>query len=174
MSTAAKCANRASRARSLVEPCHAVAWRYALAPGGKSALLPATTDRIPDERAILFARVLDGKGGEREIGWEELTQRQPAHDEEVLWAHLRRGCPAVRAWLIDGMQVPESTADMLTSDVHRNPGDAAAAVPAVEVALTYQRIRPGRIARPSAPQTATGRTCQMPRWSTLSIGHDRP
>lgn len=81
--------------------------------------MPAMTDRIPDGPALLFARVLDGKGGGREIGWEELTQWQPAHDEEVLWAHLRRGDPAVRAWLIDGMQIPEPTADMLTSDATR-------------------------------------------------------
>ncbi|WP_435418620.1 CorA family divalent cation transporter [Parerythrobacter aurantius] len=68
---------------------------------------------------LLFARILDGKGGGRPIAWEAIADWQPSAPGEVLWAHLCRGDPAVRNWLIDAIGVPEPTADMLTSDATR-------------------------------------------------------
>ena len=77
------------------------------------------TDDTFGESALLFARVLNGKGGGRPIDWEELQQWQPAHEDEVLWMHLRRSAPGVYGWLQAVMGVTEPTAELLTSDSTR-------------------------------------------------------
>ncbi|MBX7533665.1 zinc transporter ZntB [Qipengyuania sp. 1XM1-15A] len=77
------------------------------------------TDEIITTEALLFGRVLDGKGGAREIGWEEAQAWQPAAPGEVLWLHLCRNRPGVQAWLEEQLHVPEPTAELLTSDQTR-------------------------------------------------------
>jgi zinc transporter len=75
------------------------------------------------ELPLLFGRVLDGKGGARQIGWAEAQTWQPSPDaegpDEVLWIHLLRTHPGVEAWLMDCLGVPEPTAELLTSDASR-------------------------------------------------------
>ena len=68
---------------------------------------------------LLFARVLDGTGGGRAIGWEALQGWQPATQGEVLWMHLCRNRPGVYEWLQESLAIPEPTAELLTSDATR-------------------------------------------------------
>ena len=73
---------------------------------------------------LLFARVLDGKGGGRPIDWAAIQQWQPGPGGadgagEVLWMHLCRNTPGVYEWLQDRVGIPEPTAELLTSDETR-------------------------------------------------------
>ena len=68
---------------------------------------------------MLFGRVLDGKGGGREIGWEAARHWKPAAPGEVLWLHLRRTEEGMQDWLEDCLGVPEPTAELLVSDESR-------------------------------------------------------
>jgi zinc transporter len=77
------------------------------------------TDDNEDETALLFGRVLDGKGGARAIGWEEAQGWRPEAAGEVLWLHLRRTHASVCDWLQTDLGIPEPTARLLTSDATR-------------------------------------------------------
>lgn len=77
------------------------------------------TDVQAARTPLLFARVLDGKGGGQIIGWEELASWKPARQGEVLWAHLCRDCDGVSDWLQATLGIPEPTAELLTSDATR-------------------------------------------------------
>lgn len=68
------------------------------------------------EGPLLFGRVLDGRGGARDIGWREASHWQPAARGEVLWLHLRRGAIGLQDWLQDHLAIPEPTAELLVSD----------------------------------------------------------
>ena len=68
---------------------------------------------------LLFARVLDGKGGGRPIDWAEIQQWTPSSEDEVLWMHLCRNAPGVYEWLQDHVGISEPTAELLTSDQTR-------------------------------------------------------
>ncbi len=85
----------------------------------------------PASDPLLFARVLDGKGGGRAIGRDALAQWQPAAPGEVLWAHLVRSEPGVCPWLQQALGISEPTAQLLTSDAARprafREGDALVA-----------------------------------------------
>jgi zinc transporter len=77
------------------------------------------TDDCDLDGPLLFGRVLDGKGGAREIGWEEARGWQPTNPDEVLWLHICRTVEGVREWLMAGLDIPEPTAELLTSDATR-------------------------------------------------------
>ncbi|MXO60031.1 zinc transporter ZntB [Altererythrobacter salegens] len=77
------------------------------------------TDDITAEGPLLFARVLDGKGGGRPISWNEVNVWKPAVPGEVLWAHLCRTEPGVLEFLENDLDVPEPTAELLTGDMTR-------------------------------------------------------
>lgn len=77
------------------------------------------TDECDLDGPLLFGRVLDGRGGAREIGWEEAKAWQPASDDDILWLHLCRTVEGVREWLMDELGIPEPTAELLTSDATR-------------------------------------------------------
>lgn len=68
---------------------------------------------------LLFGRVLDGKGGGRPIEWDEVQSWQPQAEGEVMWLHLCRVEPGVYEWLQGAMNIPEPTAELLTSDATR-------------------------------------------------------
>lgn len=70
------------------------------------------------EDALLFARVLDGKGGGRRIEWEEARgwTPTPARPDEVLWMHVCRNVPGVQDWLEAMIGLSEPTAELLVSD----------------------------------------------------------
>lgn len=77
------------------------------------AVVPAQ-DCAPD-CPLLFGRVLDGKGGAREIAWDEAQGWRPAAPGEVLWLHMLRTCPGVEEWLESALGIPEPTAELLVS-----------------------------------------------------------
>jgi zinc transporter len=79
----------------------------------------SATDDETAEGALLFGRVLDGRGGGRPIGWEEAQGWQPRAPGEVLWLHLCRTEPGVREWLEGELGIPKPTAELLTGNANR-------------------------------------------------------
>ncbi|MEM7665116.1 MAG: zinc transporter ZntB [Pseudomonadota bacterium] len=89
------------------------------------------TDATEGKGPLIFGRVLDGKGGARAIGRDEVDHWKPAAPGEVLWLHLRRNAPEVQPWLENDLGIPEPTAELLVSDSTRpralREGDAIVA-----------------------------------------------
>ena len=81
--------------------------------------MPVQTDDTETDTPLLFGRVLDGKGGGRPILWAEAKTWQKAAPGEVLWLHLCRNRPGVQEWLESALEIPEPTAELLTSDETR-------------------------------------------------------
>ncbi|WP_435203608.1 zinc transporter ZntB [Qipengyuania sp. 902] len=77
------------------------------------------TDDSQTDTPLLFGRVLNGQGGARTIGWEEAQGWQPAGPGEVMWLHVCRNRDGVQDWLENELQIPEPTAELLTSDATR-------------------------------------------------------
>lgn len=80
------------------------------------------TDASEGTDPLIFGRVLDGKGGGREIGREEVDGWKPSAPGEVMWLHLRRNAAEVRPWLVSDLGIPSTTADLLVSDSTRPRG----------------------------------------------------
>ena len=80
---------------------------------------PTNTDDCDLDGPLLFGRVLDGKGGAREIAWQEARTWQPGGPDEVLWLHMCRTVPGILSWLMGELAIPEPTAELLTSDATR-------------------------------------------------------
>ena len=78
--------------------------------------MTGTHDTNSLDGPLLFARVLDGEGGGRVIGWDTVRTWKPENQSEVLWAHLCRSQPGVQAWLEEHLEIPEPTAELLVSD----------------------------------------------------------
>jgi zinc transporter len=76
---------------------------------------PQPTDDCDDPYPLLFGRVLDGQGGGRPIDWDAAQDWRPQAQGELLWVHLCRDRPGVEEWLRYGLQIPETTANLLTS-----------------------------------------------------------
>ena len=72
-------------------------------------------DVLEGEGPLLFARVLDGKGGARTLEWEQARHWQPAEPHEVLWLHLLQSTECMQDWLEDALGIPEPTAEALIS-----------------------------------------------------------
>ncbi len=79
---------------------------------------PQGVEDCSGDNPLLFARVLDGLGAGREIGWDEARTWQPARQGEVMWIHLCRNRPGVQEWLLE-LGIPEPTRELLTSDKTR-------------------------------------------------------
>lgn len=77
------------------------------------------TDDKHCDGPLLIGRVLDGRGGGREISWERAQGWQPGAAAEILWLHLDRTQPGVTEWLQSELGMPEPTAELLTSDSTR-------------------------------------------------------
>ncbi|WP_394729809.1 zinc transporter ZntB [Altererythrobacter sp. GH1-8] len=77
------------------------------------------TDQIAEDGPLLFARVLDGKGGGFPIAWKDAASWQPSAPGEVLWMHLNRTHEGLYEWLQSALGIPEPTAELLTSDETR-------------------------------------------------------
>lgn len=54
---------------------------------------------MDEDNGLVFAYILDGKGGGQTIGWEQLKQWSAT--EGVLWVHLIYSSEAVQNWLAD-------------------------------------------------------------------------
>ncbi|MFN2098908.1 CorA family divalent cation transporter [Altererythrobacter sp. MF3-039] len=79
------------------------------------------TDQTAMDGPLLFARVLDGKGGCRLVSWAEAQgwKSAPDNPDAILWVHLDRTKPGVAEWLESGLSIPEPTVELLTSDQTR-------------------------------------------------------
>ncbi len=77
------------------------------------------TDATEGTDPLIFGRVLDGKGGARPIGREEVDNWTPQAPGEVLWLPLRRHAKEVRPWLETDLDIPAPTAELLVSDSTR-------------------------------------------------------
>ena len=60
---------------------------------------------------LLFACILDGKGGAREVAWPEIDAWQP--DAGPLWVHLDRSQSQAKDWLTGRSGLTKSTVDAL-------------------------------------------------------------
>lgn len=69
--------------------------------------------------ALIFARVLDGRGGARPLDWEHCPGWRPAAPEETLWLHMDRTVPGLDHWLIDALGFSEATAEALLAEETR-------------------------------------------------------
>lgn len=82
------------------------------------------TDDVNLDEALLFGRVLDGRGGGRAVTWAEAQAWTPdvsgeGREDEVIWLHLCRNQPGLQEWLEHALHVPEPTAELLISDQTR-------------------------------------------------------
>lgn len=77
------------------------------------------TDAVEGTDPLIFARVLDGKGGAHDIDRKAVDDWEPQAPGEVLWVHLRRHAQEVHPWLVKVLEMPEATADLLVSDSTR-------------------------------------------------------
>ena len=63
------------------------------------------------DNGLVAAYILDGKGGGRAVGWEEVSQWSP--EQGVLWAHFDRTIPQVISYLRDQSNLEPVVADAL-------------------------------------------------------------
>jgi zinc transporter len=72
---------------------------------------------MSDEQGLLCAYVLDGKGGGREIGWEEVRSWQPTAG--TLWVHLDRSEAESGRWLREASGLDALTCEALLAEETR-------------------------------------------------------
>lgn len=93
--------------------------------------MTGSIDASDTQDPLLFGRVVDGAGGARPIEWDEAQNWTPEGSEEVLWLHLDRARPGLKAWLRGQKGMTEPTAELLVSDMSRprafREGDALVA-----------------------------------------------
>lgn len=77
------------------------------------------TDAATSETPLLFARVLDGRGGGRPLDWDGVQAWKPGAPGEVIWIHLCRNVAGTYEWLQEVAGISEPTAELLTSDATR-------------------------------------------------------
>ncbi|MFN3713037.1 MAG: CorA family divalent cation transporter [Alcanivoracaceae bacterium] len=63
------------------------------------------------ERGLVHALLLDGKGGARRVGWNEVDSWQP--EQGVLWLHFDYTVAATREWLLERSGLPEMAIEAL-------------------------------------------------------------
>jgi zinc transporter len=70
-----------------------------------------------DNDGLILAYILDGKGGGRKVGWNEINGWQP--EQGILWIHLNYSFPEVREWLFRQSGLDEVISDALTEEDSR-------------------------------------------------------
>ncbi|MBO9712909.1 zinc transporter ZntB [Sphingomonas sp.] len=84
------------------------------------------------ETGLIFARMLDGRGGARPIDWAHCAGWSPSTPGETLWLHIDRTARGVEPWLIADLGFSQATAEALTADETRprafREGDALVTV----------------------------------------------
>lgn len=87
------------------------------APPLCSAPMKGTSQELRGGEGLIFAILLDGQGGGRELGWNEVRTWTP--EQGFLWAHLDYSVPGVREWLRDGPGLDEVLIDALCAKATR-------------------------------------------------------
>ena len=59
------------------------------------------SDATDGEAGLITAHALDGKGGSREIGWDDVRRWQTTADSPALWVHLDRSYAESVNWIRD-------------------------------------------------------------------------
>jgi zinc transporter len=110
-----------------------------------------------DNNPFVHAYILDGKGGGREIGAQEVRNWQP--EQGLLWVHLDVNSPAAQRWVHEESGVDEMAADALLAGesrpramvqdhelfvnlrgVNTNPGASAEDMVSIRIWLQAERI----------------------------------
>ncbi len=68
---------------------------------------------------LLFAYLLDGKGGGKELSWQEIRAWRP--EQGTLWVHLDRTGELARSWITNETGIDEATAETLLMPVANRP-----------------------------------------------------
>jgi zinc transporter len=68
---------------------------------------------------LLFAYQLDGKGGGKELNWQEIRAWRP--EQGALWVHLDRTGELARSWITNEAGIDEATAETLLMPVANRP-----------------------------------------------------
>lgn len=68
---------------------------------------------------LLFAYLLDGKGGGKELDWQEIRAWRP--EQGTLWVHLDRTGELARSWITNEAGIDEATAETLLMPVANRP-----------------------------------------------------
>jgi len=68
---------------------------------------------------LLFAYLLDGQGGGRELDWQGIHDWSP--DKGVLWVHLDRSEQPAKYWLTNETDIDEATVETLLRPVANRP-----------------------------------------------------
>lgn len=79
--------------------------------------MKGTSQELRGGEGLIFAILLDGQGGGRELGWDEVRAWTP--EQGFLWAHLDYSAPGVREWLRDGPGLDEVLIDALCAKATR-------------------------------------------------------
>jgi zinc transporter len=81
---------------------------------------------MDEEEGLIYAGILDGKGGARRIGWNEIAEWR--EQDGPIWIHLDYSQPAARRWVLEQSGIDEFAAQALLSEETRpratNIGDA--------------------------------------------------
>jgi len=76
-----------------------------------------TSQGASADEGLIFAVLLDGEGGGRELDWAEVRAWTP--EQGFLWAHLDYRAPGVREWLGDGPGLDDVLIDTLCAKATR-------------------------------------------------------
>ncbi|MEO0319352.1 MAG: CorA family divalent cation transporter, partial [Pseudomonadota bacterium] len=78
-----------------------------------------TISKIPEDDALLFGCVLDGKGGARVIDWAEALTWKQESPNETLWLHCDRTIEGMDGWLATRFAMNDETSEVLVSNETR-------------------------------------------------------
>ncbi|KPJ97546.1 MAG: magnesium transporter CorA [Desulfobacterales bacterium SG8_35] len=70
-----------------------------------------------DNNGLVAAYILDGNGGGREVGWQEIGSWKPK--QGILWVHLNYSFPNVQEWLYEESGLDEVICEALTEEDSR-------------------------------------------------------
>jgi len=117
------------------------------------------------ETGLITAQILDGKGGAREIGWDEINAWND-HDGTILWLHLDRSFHEVADWIRN-----ESNIDPIIAEALVAPETRPRAVGRDDGVLTILRgvnLNPG-----AQPEDMVGLRIWIERHRIVSVRYRR-
>ena len=72
---------------------------------------------VSEEPGLAFACILDGEGGGRQVGWQQVRGWKPV--DGPLWVHLDKSAPEAVRWLNENAGLSEVAVTSLTADETR-------------------------------------------------------
>jgi len=74
---------------------------------------PANRAPLEEDRGLVFAVILDGKGGGTQVGWDEIRAWRP--EAGALWYHVNVNSEHVTSWILGRGGLTEPTASAMLS-----------------------------------------------------------